>query len=442
MTEQDFESRLRSYLTDGDAARPGPGLERRLLKIGAADRQHTWRSLVPARSWWLVAGTAAAIALVTFAAVGLNAYQLANRKGNEPAGHATPTPTSSPSVAPDYGQVPAGIDVFYLVDPRSPTWLQAYDWNGHPAGTLKLPAAVLPSPGAYQPPRPHLIFSSDGSAIWTGDTVLDRNGRVIGHIGGTDQQNQVWADDSRHLCGTAPAHPFDGSGPVPELLQVFGLDGVVRTVTTVGYAAGPQAGTDVQACSIRNSRAVVTAGVDVVTTDWWLVSLVDAKILFHRPLGTGGPNAVVASSDARFVFEEPGANGSATSGYGSVRDTATGQVAARMDPSSPWVRAFSADDTLVLGDAGGEPSGIQVVAWRSSRVVWQHQGPEILRAFQARPTGQDFLVGLGQGEQLSPPGCTQGQPGCVGYPGSPLIKFVIVHGDGSVTPIPGKFETA
>src|SRR3982074_2672710 len=54
-------------------------------------------------------------------------------------GHRTNIPAQPPpSGERDYGPPPQGVALIYVIDPRNYAWLQAYDWQGNPRGTVKL----------------------------------------------------------------------------------------------------------------------------------------------------------------------------------------------------------------------------------------------------------------------------------------------------------------
>src|SRR5713226_1973554 len=69
-----------------------------------------------------------------------------------------PSP-ASPSSPPlnDYGAVPAGVPVLYGAAPSNLQWLTAFDWQGHPRGTVKLAAPLMHE----LVPEPHCFVLED-----------------------------------------------------------------------------------------------------------------------------------------------------------------------------------------------------------------------------------------------------------------------------------------
>jgi hypothetical protein len=143
---------------------------------------------------------------------------------------------------------------------------------------------------------------------------------------------------------------------------------------------------------------------------------------------------IVASGDSLFIAENSSrSTGQAGAGAPStiIRRVSDRSVVASLDPSVR-VLAFSGDDALVLVASGpvavapGQPTLLSVIDVRSGRATWNE--PAILMTFMAQPNGRDFAIFL----DSSFPSQTTG----------PLGTFLIIHGDGSVTRIPGSYTPA
>jgi hypothetical protein len=109
-----------------------------------------------------------------------------------------------------------------------------------------------------------------------------------------------------------------------------------------------------------------------------------------------------------------------------------------LDPSLV-VLAFSGDDSLVLVTRWPVqkyvPSQVEIIDWRSKRVVWRYSGPGTLSSFIARPGGRDFAIGLLDYR------ATNNAEAIMGLQ-TALDDVMIIHADGSSTAIPGRYFTA
>jgi hypothetical protein len=117
------------------------------------------------------------------------------------------------------------------------------------------------------------------------------------------------------------------------------------------------------------------------------------------------------------------------------------------------VLAFSRDNALVLVTTApstqGYPAHIAVVDVKSRQIIWRYDGPEGLGAFIAEQGGnQDAAFGPGFAIALTvnPPQNTAcggtSQTACPPLPQDHLRDILIVHGNGSVTHVAGRHETA
>jgi hypothetical protein len=101
-------------------------------------------------------------------------------------------------------------------------------------------------------------------------------------------------------------------------------------------------------------------------------------------------------------------------------------VVATLDPSI-GVLAFSSDNSLVLATTtpwvGGTPVHVAVIELQSGRTIWSYTGPEQFGSDVAQPGGNGFAL------LFRPTGGT-----------GPEAGVVIVHGDGTSTQLPGRYE--
>jgi hypothetical protein len=136
--------------------------------------------------------------------------------------------------------------------------------------------------------------------------------------------------------------------------------------------------------------------------------------------------AIVASDESLFIAEMtviPGATAPST----IIRRVSDRSVVASL--ASVAVLAFSGDDSLVFV-SNSLPSApdqeVSVIDVRSGNALWHGQLTGL--AGFVEPGGRAFAVGLTG-------------PIAIGSTG-PLFTFLIIHGDGSVTRIPGSYTPA
>ena len=323
----------------------------------------------------LLPALAAVATAALFLLAGGAAMLFAGRRGHQPpppaAAVATPTPVATPNsfvgdVAspvvsappePDYGPPPAGVPVFYYIDPRQPTWLVATDWAGKPRGTIRLSAVGSGKRGFPS-------ASADGSRILVGGRVYDTGGHDLGAVG-PESESPSWADDNRHLCGMSPEFS-DGVATVPQRLFTV-LPGQGRLPVAVVGQAGSQAGGRVAACSFATGTAVAVQAYNDVASEWWLVALQGGRVLHHQvyrgestsPAASSDLVRLVVSRDARMVAENHaivnyGTGKPAQAAPTVIRDSRTGRVLGTL-PDGAEVISFSADGSQVLVGGPGTP---------------------------------------------------------------------------------------
>jgi len=368
-----------------------------------------------------------AAALVTVFAAGL----FAGCAGQSIAAPASPKPTQ----VTDYGPPPAGVPLIYVHDPNHQSWLIAYDWQGKPRGTVKLAS----NPGYVQ-------AAPDGSAFLAPDgAYLDRLGSPI--TGPPAPQSTgipggLWADDGHHLCfvevdpqtyawSLSTQQPGEAVHPVAVIAHDPGLG---------------QSGIAAVSCSLQNNLAIL-----VRTTIWWpseiwAVRLSNGRLLSHHTYAMTALVTVVASADGAYVVESSSAAqapNQAAADSTTVRKVSDWSVAASLN-SSYQVLSFSGDGSLVLVTTHWEPATgaahLGVIDWQTGRVIWRYDGPEALYRSTTQLAGSGFVLALRAPTRLEPSPCGTAPYGACQQVDDPLNDIVIVHGDGSTTAVPGRYE--
>ena len=422
----DLRSEIRAAFEMEQAAHPPLGGLRITLTAAAATQPR------PARNFrWIAVAVAALLVIAVVAGL------VWTRNGPR-----ADVPGANPGPLKDYGPPPAGVPLMYLIDPRNDTWLQAYDWQGQPRGTIKFGKPVnvgymnvFPAPDGsrfrYQP------------EYGGGVEYLDRLGRPIAPgllpYAPLDYAG-LWADDNRHLCVMRFATPSGEWGLYTTLPgESDHLVGVIPPPASIGDPA-PFLGS----CSFRNDRAIVirtTFRTEQLAPDppseLWVFRISDGKLLSdYKYSNPSQVEEVIASSDGLLIAEVSSrSTASPKAGAPStiIRRVSDRSVVATLDPSVK-VLAFSGDDSRVLvaigmgyrtAQAHEQPVSLSVINLRSGRVTWHEQ--DSMMTVSVQPDGPDFAIS-------SPVGPSPAN--------SPLGAFEIIHGDGSVTRIPGSYTPA
>jgi hypothetical protein len=297
------------------------------------------------------------------------------------------------------------------------------DWSGKPRGTVKLSQPINPFYTLFQAP--------DGSAFLVEQGKIDP-AQMFDTLGNPIPQPsarygfQMWSDDSRQLCtlegspgrwligirtpgAAASAHPVAIDGPNLRSGDI-----------AISFAS----------CSPRNDEAIVTYSYDQRPAEVWVVRISDGRILMHQTHPAGQLVDIVASPDGRLIAENSAKSDSqiapaATSTI--IRRVSDGSVVSTLDASVD-VLAFSADDSRALVAtspwASGVPTQLALMDVPSGTVLWRSDGVQDLESFMVRPDGADFAVLM----QATTDSSSH----------SP-VDVVIVHGDGTVTRIPGQY---
>jgi len=406
---EELRPEIRAAFEKEQAAHPPVAALRRNIVEAVSARHQPAPSLQ-----WVAVAVAAILAILVVA--GLMSTRLGHRAS-------APVPAATPKA--DYGPPPAGVNLLFVHDPKNPSWLIGYDWQGQPRGTVKL---VQPT---------EVRMAPDGSAFevtiagkgGSGD-YLDRLGNLIAGAPAAEMQVGMWADDNRHFC-VAFVDPHDSIWRLGTQLP----GEVVRSVAVLpGDSGGGQTTIGVAACSIRNDMAILVRTTVAWPYEMWTVRISDGTVLSHTTFLDSHLLAnVVASSDGVLIAEN---SSKSTGQLGStapstiIRRVSDRSVVATLDPSM-GVLAFSGDDSLVLVDSHplvvGQPTLLSFIDVRTGKALpWQDQGTAALGGFVAQPGGRDFAIAFTNLPNIVNPGTPD-----------PRASILIIHGDGSVTKLPG-----
>jgi hypothetical protein len=424
----DLRSEIRAAFEQEQAAHPPLGGLRITLTAAAASQPR------PARNFQWVAIAVAALVIILLVA-GLVSTRI-GQLGNVPATH--------PGQLKDYGPPPAGVRLMYLIDPRNTKWLQAYDWQGNPRGTIKFAQPVDVGYASISAAPDGSGFRYLPASEQGGVEYLDRLGRPLapGVLPAAPLDYAwLWADDNRHFCVVRIATP-SGEARLYTTLpgEADQLVGVIPPPASIGDPA-PFIGS----CSFHNDRAIVirTTFRNEPTmldppSELVVFRISDGKLLSdHKYSRPGLVDAVITSDDGLLIAEvssrstaQPHAGAPST----IIRRVSDRSVVASLDPSVK-ILAFSGDDTRVLAAIGtpwtpsrppGQILSLSIIDLQSGLVTWHQE--EVLMTAATEPDGPGFAIS----SEVSGPNGTHG----------PLGAFEIIHGDGSVTRIPGSFTPA
>lgn len=395
-----------------------PDLESRVLENAMKSPSQPSRNLGP-----VLAAAAIAIVLVAGLLVAGRSIKLANRSV---PGTATPTPTPAASPAPtpsaaepDYGPVPAGVAVFYAVDPRNPSWLVAFDWTGRPVGTLKLDGAVLDESGSTYGPM--VSAAPNGDFVFVFDHFVRRDGTSAGSFT-PPSKSFIWADDGRHLCGVREQRLAGGG--VAHRLWTAEPGSAPKDVASIGSPTGDQTGFEVGGCSYRKDLAAVVETASIgYPQQVWYVRLSDGAVVGGRTYPANYLSGLVFAPDLSVVAENrfwaPAPPGAAPAHPTIIRRVSDGAVLQTRDDS---VVALSDGGTLF---AAAVPNGYAegVFETASGHPIWP-QGVNSAVVKYATRIGAAEFVAMAIDSTRDCGGCMQ---------------MVIVRADGSTTNIPGSY---
>ena len=325
------------------------------------------------------------------------------------------------SVAGDYGQPPVGVPLLYVHDPNHVSWLIGFDWTGQPRGTVKISPPLGPDESIEMSPDGQWFRRPLGVG-----TILDRLGRPLP---GTPLSGiglaAIWADDNRHLCGV-----YRGQATNAWTLSTQLPGQSPKPVAVVAQDSGvAQTGLVVLACSFRNDQAILL-GISISSpSEAWVIRISDGKLISHHAYAAKLLSSVVASRDAAYIAENSAATFPSYSPQGAVvtrirRVSDWAQVATH---GVTTVMGFNDDDSLAIFNdpKNNVPTILSVVDWRSGSALWRDEGTVALGGSVAEPGGRDIALKLKDPVREDP-----------------LATILIVHGDGTLTKIAGRYWPA
>ena len=316
------------------------------------------------------------------------------------------------------GPPPAGVNVFYVADPRDPAELDAYDWTGKLRGKLRNPRDVTRSlPGGLDPApdgSSFLFTRPDTSVQW-----IDRSGRPFGKTmeRGFLYRSHRWSADSRGICRLQLADDQSAWQ-----LTVVDLHGGIRVVVSLPFGPGPAPITTVVACSFADDRALLEEGRFDNTgqhNDLLSIVLSTAAVTIVSPAQAADYHA---SPTGSVVAEDLIGLGSDGKPRARISTLGSGQGAADVPLD---IYELSGDGSLVMGWAT-DGQRDEIVDWRTGRVVWSYteQRGSVLISL-GEPGGNRFVTTVAHT-------C---QPPC--SPFVPAQPELIVNPDGSTISLPG-----
>jgi hypothetical protein len=319
--------------------------------------------------------------------------------------------------------------------------VEVLDWTGKVRYHFELPHST--PPGGVNEIQ---AISADGTrALLDDGTVLDETGAAIGKIpslrsNGPTQSRPRWMSNDRGVCAALSNEPVSPNVQMPPkgqpnpsptslppyalpgadhsvTLKVFGLDGSVRTIATVG--SGPLTvpsgvfpdSTSVLACNPTTDLAVVARYHDAdntpadsqsttnMTVSLWAIKLSTGAILFHQPetrmaLGRafffGSENGKLA---VEFLWN--------SKVWGSETDVVLQlpsgqQVPVRDTEPIPDTPGLSADGTRILRrlvEKGGNQTALELIDAADGRIIRRVEIPALVGVSAvAQPGGSSFMV--------------------------------------------------
>jgi hypothetical protein len=314
------------------------------------------------------------------------------------------------------------------------------DWTGRVRYHFQIPHSSLPE--GFNDIQ---AISADGTrALLDDGSVLNETGAIIGTIpslksNGPAQSHVRWMSDGRRVCAAvsnAPVEPTivlppKGQGTPPPrtlpvyaqpgadhsvTLKLFGLDGSVRTVATVGRGdLGEPSGympdsTSVLACNPKSDLVVVTRYHDAdnnpadnsttnMTVSLWAIKLSTGAVLYHQP------ETRMALGRAFFFGSENGALAVEflwnSQVWGSETDAVLQIPSGHPVPvlefeASPDTAGLSADGTRIIRrvvNRAGTQTDLKLIDASNGRVIRRVVIPTVVGAVAvAEPGGSSFIV--------------------------------------------------
>ena len=302
---------------------------------------------------------------------------------------------------------PAGVKVFYVIDPQHANAVIAYDWSGRPRGTVHLATPLATSSTAWAAPdgSSFVRMHPDASAEW-----LDRTGVPVAGSGMSmfGWRSYMWSADSQGVCRLG----VNGDGDWQ--LSTIARTGTSRVVKVLGPDITEDPTLFLAACSFADDRVLITRETNTPPVQTELISVA---------LSTG---AVTVAEDAKPVGYEASPTGSviAENGVGPGNSLVTRIHALGVDVPAVQlpeeVSEFSGDGTMAFTVDG---SALEVIDWKHQRTVWHYSASLHQEAYYfGEPGGARFAVGI-----TPPLHCP-----CSAFP---PMTVTIVNPDGSTIPI-------
>ncbi len=317
-----------------------------------------------------------------------------------PSAAATPSVSASPTAAPppDYGPPPAGVDLFYLQWPASPTWLIGFDWSGTPRATVHLREVD----GQTDPYGSGIAVAPNGSAFATPVMTFDRLGQLIYKASAPASKGSLitqFSENGQLMCGVeeqTSGIDSNGNGTTDFYLVRRPLTGPgVRVAKFLHLDAIPgDMGYTAASCSQWLDRVLLVRTVCCGIQGALVLRLSDGARIGTWTRDAGQP---VFSPDGQLVADPTWTPAGRTMST-EVKLVVGGTVLARYGPDVAF-QAFSGDNRLAVVVNAGRTEVIEVA---TRRVVWRDSLVRALARVVARPFSGDVALVFGDPSRAQP----------------------------------------
>ena len=256
--------------------------------------------------------------------------------------------------------------------------LRAVSWDGARNGVV---GARISVPWTQSP---------DGSRYATGGTVYEADGRAVGAVP-WGAESFRWQPDGRALCAAVPLTRETASAMT---LATAVPGGPVHVVASGFTPFSDNAGYPVLACDPKSDRAIVGQfGQGLYAGRMFVFRLSTGELIRSADLGQGLPATswVAASTDGALTAESRSTTMTGVSTT-VVRRADDGAALATIEGLE--ARGFSGDGKMLYGFAGDGRRRLEVLEWKTKRVVWVADGYQY-NAFHAEPAGSIVAVPTG-----------------------------------------------
>jgi hypothetical protein len=195
----------------------------------------------------------------------------------------------------------------------------------------------------------------------------------------------TWSNDGRLACAVSPEARAAGS---TLRLETAAVGQPARRVVSGFGSYSDNAGYYALACDEATDRVVVAAfGQGLYAGALWVFKLSTGALVRDASYGTGPVGHWLAvSPDATLLADAELATAGAR-WMTTIRSTDDGKALATLE--NFWVRGFSGDNALVVG----EGNGVAVLDWKTGQRTWSVNGS--YGGHRAEPAGNRFAVGVG-----------------------------------------------